>query len=305
MHILTARNMRTHDNNLEAIHKHTKPVAEKWLKDNGISYDEITFGKPWCGDEGFYVDDKMISIEEFVFKFQGPFFNKTFDVIVPFYNEQENIQYAHSQFKKLERLLNINKYIYIQNGSEDDTKSNLIALAENDSKVHIVDIKENKGYGYGFQQGFKESNSDYILTNHSDCQFDAYTFLITHMDALLKCKSLDAIFPKRLNRPLFSVLRTFILQKIIGYIIGNKEIADFNGQPKLMRRKYLPHYPPNDFCLDLSVYLAFQKPNLQTLMLPIIEKQRHAGTSSWAKNKKKQFLITFRYISYAFKRENK
>ncbi|HFM3427384.1 TPA: capsular biosynthesis protein, partial [Escherichia coli] len=33
---------------------------------NNVPYDEIYVGKPWCGHEGFYVDDKAIRPNEFV-----------------------------------------------------------------------------------------------------------------------------------------------------------------------------------------------------------------------------------------------
>jgi capsule biosynthesis phosphatase len=60
----TARNMRTYEGNMGAINKHTAPVIIKWLDKHGIEYDEIIFGKPWPGPEGFYVDDKTIRPSE-------------------------------------------------------------------------------------------------------------------------------------------------------------------------------------------------------------------------------------------------
>jgi capsule biosynthesis phosphatase len=37
-----------------------------WLEEHEIPYDEIHYGKPWCGHEGFYVDDKAIRPSEFL-----------------------------------------------------------------------------------------------------------------------------------------------------------------------------------------------------------------------------------------------
>lgn len=31
-----------------------------------MPYDEIIIGKPWCGYDGFYVDDKAIRPSEFI-----------------------------------------------------------------------------------------------------------------------------------------------------------------------------------------------------------------------------------------------
>ncbi|MGR6871617.1 capsular biosynthesis protein [Pseudomonas sp. HK3] len=63
--INTSRNMRTYDGNVGKINANTLPVILKWLEDNNIPYDEIYTGKPWCGTEGFYVDDKSIRPSEF------------------------------------------------------------------------------------------------------------------------------------------------------------------------------------------------------------------------------------------------
>jgi capsule biosynthesis phosphatase len=37
-----------------------------WLKRHEVPFDEIHVGKPWCGFDGFYVDDKAIRPTEFL-----------------------------------------------------------------------------------------------------------------------------------------------------------------------------------------------------------------------------------------------
>lgn len=63
--IHTARNMRTHANNLGRINALTLPIIHRWLDRHEIPYDEIWVGKPWCGSDGFYVDDKAVRPDEF------------------------------------------------------------------------------------------------------------------------------------------------------------------------------------------------------------------------------------------------
>ena len=63
--IHSARNMRTYDGNLGLINANTLPVVMRWLDENDIPYDEILMGKPWCGFDGFYVDDKAVRPNEF------------------------------------------------------------------------------------------------------------------------------------------------------------------------------------------------------------------------------------------------
>lgn len=64
--LYTSRNMRTHGGNIGAIMKHTAPTLINWLAENEIPYDELHFGKPWCGHNGFYIDDRAIRPREFI-----------------------------------------------------------------------------------------------------------------------------------------------------------------------------------------------------------------------------------------------
>lgn len=70
----TSRNMNSYNNNIGLINKNTLPTIISWLENNNIPYDEIYVGKPWCGHDGFYVDDKAIRPSEFI--------NKTYEEIV-------------------------------------------------------------------------------------------------------------------------------------------------------------------------------------------------------------------------------
>lgn len=64
--IHTSRNVRTFEGNIGKISAHTLPIIIEWLRKHEIPYDEIYIGKPWCGSEGFYVDDKSIRPAEFL-----------------------------------------------------------------------------------------------------------------------------------------------------------------------------------------------------------------------------------------------
>lgn len=69
--IYTARNMRTFDGNMGLINVNTLPAIAGWLDQHDIPYDEIWVGKPWCGTDGFYVDDRAVRPDEFVRMTQG------------------------------------------------------------------------------------------------------------------------------------------------------------------------------------------------------------------------------------------
>ncbi|MEZ9464541.1 HAD hydrolase family protein [Vibrio splendidus] len=63
--IATARNMRTYEGNVGKINIHTLPIITAWLDRYEVPYNEIIVGKPWCGHEGFYIDDKAVRPSEF------------------------------------------------------------------------------------------------------------------------------------------------------------------------------------------------------------------------------------------------
>lgn len=64
--LFTSRNMKTYNNNLGLINKHTAPVLLEWLAKWDVPYDEILFGKPWPRNKGFYIDDRAVRPDEFL-----------------------------------------------------------------------------------------------------------------------------------------------------------------------------------------------------------------------------------------------
>ena len=63
--IHSSRQMRTYEGQVGKINVHTLPVIIEWLTAHEVPFDEIIVGKPWCGFEGWYIDDKAIRPSEF------------------------------------------------------------------------------------------------------------------------------------------------------------------------------------------------------------------------------------------------
>ena len=63
--ISSSRNMRTYEGNVGKINVNTLPIIIDWLERHNVPYDEIYVGKPWCGHDGFYVDDRAVRPDEF------------------------------------------------------------------------------------------------------------------------------------------------------------------------------------------------------------------------------------------------
>jgi len=64
--LATSRNMRSYEGNIGKINANTGRILFQWLEKHDIPFDEIHYGKPWCGHNGFYVDDKAIRPDEFL-----------------------------------------------------------------------------------------------------------------------------------------------------------------------------------------------------------------------------------------------
>lgn len=79
--LYTSRQMRTYQGNLGRINANTAKTLFEWLDKYNVPYDEIYFGKPWCGRNGFYVDDKAIRPSEFL--------NLSFDEIKELLEKEE------------------------------------------------------------------------------------------------------------------------------------------------------------------------------------------------------------------------
>jgi capsule biosynthesis phosphatase len=57
--------MRTFQGQIGKINIHTLPTILTWLDKHSVPFDEVIVGKPWCGFDGFYVDDRSIRPKEF------------------------------------------------------------------------------------------------------------------------------------------------------------------------------------------------------------------------------------------------
>ena len=298
--IFSSRNMRTYKGDEVKINKYTRPVAEKWLKKNNIVFDNLILGKPWCGPDGWYIDDKNLSIEEFLIKFNGLYSKLKFSVVIPFFNEESNCIKVYEETKKIERILNIDEYIFVNNGSTDNSLMELTNISKLDKKVKILNIEINIGYGNGMKRGIEFAKNDSIITNHADLQFNPYSFFLSHSELLMDANSTPKnIFPVRKNRSSINIFYTYILRKVLAIVLF-KKINEFNGQPKVLlnKRDYDFDNFSDNFSFDLNLWLETDKNMI--LDLPILERDRFSGESSWNNTLLNKLKVFFGYIKFAF-----
>ncbi|MEE3624773.1 capsular biosynthesis protein [Nitrospirillum sp. BR 11752] len=62
----SARGMRTFQGNTGEINRAHLPVLLDWLTVHQVPFHEIHMGKPWPGENGFYIDDRAVRPREFL-----------------------------------------------------------------------------------------------------------------------------------------------------------------------------------------------------------------------------------------------
>ncbi|RLD12461.1 MAG: glycosyltransferase family 2 protein [Chlamydiae bacterium] len=111
-------------------------------------------------------------------------------IVVPMYNEQDNVSETHRKIHEAIDPLNIKwELIFVNDGSIDNTLSVVSEVAEKDPVLKIVSYLPNRGRGYALRQGFNAANGEYILSIDFDLSYDAdhlvrmYQYLKEHPEA--------------------------------------------------------------------------------------------------------------------------
>jgi glycosyltransferase involved in cell wall biosynthesis len=99
---------------------------------------------------------------------------KHVSVIVPVYNEEENVPLLHQRISNVLIAQTTYSYetIYVDDGSSDGTYPQLRLLAEKDSKVTVVRLRRNFGQTAGIAAGVAHSRGDILVFMDGDLQND-------------------------------------------------------------------------------------------------------------------------------------
>ncbi|MGC9324525.1 MAG: glycosyltransferase [Desulfomonilia bacterium] len=94
-------------------------------------------------------------------------------VIIPMYNEQDNVE---STIERVEQTLDSGGITYeiipVNDGSTDDTLRVLDTIASRDSHVRVVSYWKNGGRGKAMRYGFKAARGAYVATIDADLSYD-------------------------------------------------------------------------------------------------------------------------------------
>ena len=108
-------------------------------------------------------------------------------VISSFFNESKNCQLFIDMIDECSSMIPISEIVLVDNGSTDDTLSELNKFKSDDFIIKIIQNPFNSKYGDGFHRAFKESKNEYILTLHSDLQFNLKDYIIDNLKIFNEC----------------------------------------------------------------------------------------------------------------------
>ena len=177
-------------------------------------------------------------------------------VIVPCYNEEENVPYFYEELMKLtpffeEKKLDL-ELIYVDDGSKDGTVSEVKKLNEKDDRVKLVSFSRNFGKEAAIYAGFSKSKGDYVVMMDADLQDPPS--LLPKMFRYIE-EGYDSVATRRVSRKGEPVIRSFFARMFYKLInkISKTDIVDGARDYRLMTRQVV------DAILSIGEYNRFSK----------------------------------------------
>ena len=205
-------------------------------------------------------------------------------VIVPSYNEEENIFDFYEELMKnapffQSRELDV-EVIYIDDGSKDKTAEKVKELAARDARVHLVSFSRNFGKEAAIYAGLKKAKGDYSVL--MDCDLQDPPALLPDMFRYID-EGFDSVATRRVSRKGEPPIRSLFARMF--YRIMNKisktEIVDGARDYRLMKRQVV------DAILAMAEYNRFTKGifgwvGYETKWLEYENVERKKGETKWS-----------------------
>ncbi|HKW56890.1 MAG TPA: glycosyltransferase family 2 protein [Candidatus Acidoferrum sp.] len=96
-----------------------------------------------------------------------------YSVVVPFYNEQENISPLYVKLTEvMDAIGDTYELVFVDDGSKDKTFKVLSDIYEHDPRVNVVQLRRNFGQAPALKAGFDFARGDVIISMDGDLQHD-------------------------------------------------------------------------------------------------------------------------------------
>lgn len=201
-------------------------------------------------------------------------------VVLPVYNEEENIPLVHGQVKRaLEALGRSYEILYVDDGSKDASFERLNAIAATDATVSIIRFRRNYGQTAALSAGIERSTGDIIILMDADLQNDPEDF--QHLLAKLD-EGYDVVSGWRKNRQdaaLKRKLPSMIANGLISRVTG-VHLHDYGCTLKAYRREVLiPVRLYGEMHRFIPVYASWAGARITEI--PVNHRARQFGTSKY------------------------
>lgn len=206
-------------------------------------------------------------------------------VIVSCYNEEKTIPLFYEEMKRVEKEDFIDasvcfEYIFINDGSKDNTLQVLRELHKNDSRVRYISFSRNFGKEAAMFAGLEASTGEYITLMDADLQDPPN--LLRKMFSIIKEEGYDCVATRRLNRKGEPPIRSFfskIFYKLIDKITDFEMVdgaRDYRFMTKQVKDAIISMKEYNRFSKGLTSFVGFD-----TKWIEYENIERSAGETKW------------------------
>lgn len=202
-------------------------------------------------------------------------------VVVPCYNEEATIELLYHELNKVVSEMEYDfEYIFVNDGSKDNTLNVIKKLNEEDDRVKYVSLSRNFGKESALYAGLENTSGDYVVTMDADLQ-DPPRLLPEMMEYLNR--GYDSVATRRVTRKGEPPIRSFFARMFYKFInmMSDVDIVDGARDYRLMTAQM------KDAVLSVSEYNRFSKGifgwvGFQTKWLEYENVERVAGETKWS-----------------------
>lgn len=204
-------------------------------------------------------------------------------LVVPAYNEEEALPIFYEEACKVEKELEgiEIEYLFIDDGSKDNTLEVLRSLNEKDNRVHFVSFSRNFGKEAAIYAGLENATGDYVAILDADLQDPPS--LLPEMLRIVTEEDYECVGSRRVDRKGEPPIRSWFARQF--YKIMNKissaDIVDGARDFQLMSRKVvnaiLSMGEYNRFSKGIFGWVGFKKKWLEYENI-----ERAAGETKWS-----------------------
>ncbi len=210
---------------------------------------------------------------------------KLLSVIVPCYNEEENVADFYNELLKTESFFKANEVeleiIYINDGSKDGTVDEVKKLHEKDERVHLINFSRNFGKEGAIYAGLSKAKGDFVVM--LDCDLQDPPALLPEMYGYIKNEGYDSVATRRVDRKGEPPIRSFFARRFYSLInkMSKTEIVDGARDYRLMTRQFV------DAILSMEEYNRFSKGifgwvGFNTKWIEFENIERKKGETKWS-----------------------